>query len=137
MTQELDPWKAREKLRSGIGWAAICVGLWGILVLGVAVSLFLFVMEFEVESTRLAIVISVSLFLAWGLALCACAVGLWGARAWARVTAACLLTLPLAVSVRGLANDGSIAFWLPFSLFPMVYLLLPSTERRFVRARGR
>ena len=134
MSERLEQWKAREKLRSDIGWAAIYVGLCGIWVVVVGASLFAWTMTFEVESTVLGTVVpaplAVGLVLAGGLALVYCAVGLWNARAWARWIAVVLLVVPLVGSVIVLVRDSSIDLWLPFWGFPVVCTKASGTAAR-------
>lgn len=126
MTEQLERWKAREKVRSDIGWVAVYVGIFGALCLGGGVSLAVgggSVCLFGVELPTPWNAWFASTF---GAVLLLCAVGLWNARLWARRLALLLFGLAL---VNGLVSA--------IALFGFVYLFRPDTLQRFQRTSGR
>jgi len=121
MSERLEQWKVRERIRTDVGWVAVMIGLWGLLP--IAGSLASIVWP-ETVNTRVLSILG-------GLALICCAVGLWNTKSWARWITVVLFGL---LSIGGILN-GQIC-WLPWTVFPVVYLLLPSTGRRFASVKG-
>jgi len=127
MSDRLERWKTREKLRSDIGWAAVFVGLWGLLAVAVGLAELAGSESIRVEGPLAPLVLPV------GFALAFCAVGLWNARSWARWTAAALFAGLLVNDVLRIVSEQTLSLGLPFVLFAVVYLLLPSTGKRFAK----
>lgn len=111
---------------SDIGWAAVLIGVLALLTIAGTV------LEYFTETSAPGYArppLSLIFSLLAGVALGVCAVALWNVRTWARWVAVFLFAF---LSV-GLALERSICF--PVMLFPVVYLLLPSTAKRFAQAR--
>lgn len=137
MSERLEQWKAREKIRSDTGWAAVFMGLGGILA--VAAGLVSIFGSGDVTVFGLRLEYGGAIAAAGGIILVSCGVGLWNARAWARWVAAALfaaLSLMNVIEVVRAPKELAHLLGLVFELFVVVYLLLPSTGRRFARAQG-
>lgn len=106
--------------------AAVLIGVWALLTL--ALSVLEYFTGTSAPGYALPSLSLVFSFLA-GVALGVCAFALWNVRTWARWVAVFLF----AFQSVDLALERSICF--PVMLFPVVYLLLPSTARRFAQAR--
>lgn len=127
MSEQLERWKAREKIRSDVGWVAVYVGLLGALSLWLGVSLALGGEgSFSPFGVELPPPWNAWIASAFGALLLLCAVGLWNARLWARRLALVLFGLALV--------DGPVS---AIALFGFVYLFRPDTVQRFQRTNGR
>ena len=124
MSERLEKWKAREKIRSDFGWIAVYMGIVGIS--GVVAGLGGLFRDVEGQAVWLALLIGIGFL--WS------AVGLWNAKVWSRWVAT---SLAVAVSMEGLIGvvRGRIDLSLPLALIASVWLLVPSTGRAFARAR--
>jgi hypothetical protein len=142
----VERWKAREKVRSAIGWVAVINALGGLfaLVAGVLVIARALGLAWTSTSVRLFGYDSPpGLELAWGVlivclgaALLYCAKGLWDVRTWARWVTVVLWGAICAEDVAAIVSGHSFSCGLPFALFATIYLLLPSTGKHFARASG-
>jgi hypothetical protein len=136
MSERLEQWKARERIRSDIGWVSIWVGIAAVILVGASVATFFGYAVAQVGGKRVPGLLGGALGLALGLALLVCARGLWNARSWARWASVLLFVGWMASGVAAFLEDRTINIALPFQLFVIVYLLLPSTGARFARAAG-
>jgi hypothetical protein len=125
MSERLEQWKAREKLRSDIGWAAVLIGLWGLLPIAAGIA----------EVVGIGAIRALPISLAVGTAFLFCALGLWNASVWARWACAALFATLSVLGLVTLVRNRTWGLELPSVLFATIYLLLPSTGRRFARAR--
>jgi hypothetical protein len=132
--QRLAPWKARERIRSAVGWVAMLFGVFGAfwIVVGAAV-----VVEFLTNSRSKNESWTAVPFVVLGLLHLLVARGLWNCRPWARWTAAAIAGCFLVDSLLDLAREHLVS-QMPFcELFVLVYLALPSTGRHFASAGER
>jgi len=127
MSQELERWKARERIRSNGGWIAMLLGLYGMLAS--ADGLYGLLGSWSGVKPSSAFILPV------GITLIICAVGLWNAKAWARWAIAAIFALVFTSAVSLLVSFRTFGLQLPVSIVALVYLLLPSTGRTFTRAR--
>ena len=125
------PAKARERIRSAVGWVAISFGLLGAATLSLGLAT-LVSAGFGLENGRAAVGA-----LVLGLGMLLVARGLWNCQSWARWTAAGIVALDLVVSVLQLVTGHSVSPLKGYLLFALVYLLLPSTGRHFSKAQER
>ena len=128
MNERIEAWKARERLRSDILFPVASLGISGAggIVIG------LLAMAGVIQDFR---PIQPPLFVLLGAGLLVCVVGLWNARPWARWTAVALCGVSLASILVDLAREGGFPKGALWPSFLIVYLLLPSTGRRFGRAQ--
>ena len=147
MGERVERWKAREKVRSAVGWVAIlmgCAGLSGV-VGGIATWI---ERSFGRERTSWhARVLGFesppepdfgwgASYFAVGAVLLYCAYGLWNVRQWARRATIVLCLTLVALGMIPLFGEPSFECWLPLAAFAAIYLLLPTTGRHFARAAG-
>lgn len=159
MSEKLERWKAAEQIRAHVGWLAIITIVSG----GAAITGGLLVAVISIPGigknlSRMGFSVagltgssSSSSFLGhpvpagvasagmvlMGTAVLLCGLGLWHGRPWARWATAALCAGSLLADVLALLLDREIGVGAAFSLFGLVYLLLPSTGRLFARAQGR
>jgi len=124
--------KAREWIRSDVTLPAFLMGVPGVVAVIGALACLLGIARGDRLQALLALPIAIGLV--W------CTLGLWYAKEWARWTAAVLFgagtVLQAAKLVRGDGFDAARLLEILFFLFWTVYFVLPSTRRRFARARG-
>ena len=137
MSERLEQWKVREKIRDDVFWAAIWIGLWGAMAIVAGALQVAGIGSLRIVDEGVPAALGVPLAFAVGIALLLCARGLWNASAWARWVSAALFAALSLAQVMELIRGRSIPLNLLFTLPPAVYLLLPSTGQRFARARGR
>ena len=140
----MERWKAREKVRSAVGWVAVFIGLAGLSLVVGGIATWI---ERSLGRERTNWHFSVSglespptphfawgaLYFVAGAVLLCCAYGLWTVRPWARWATIILCLLFITRSVSG---DRTFECWLPLAVFAVIYLLLPNTGRHFARAWG-
>jgi len=138
MSEQLEQWKAREKTRGEIGWAAQLLGIiGGVLVLFGGLGAFGWgEPEGRLFGLELGPLASSLLALVTGLVLLVCARGLWNVQPWARWAVVALFGLSiLSSTIAWLVGSGSVPMPV-FAVLALVYLLRPSTGRHFRRAQG-
>jgi hypothetical protein len=145
MGERVERWKAREKVRSAVGWVAVFMGLAGLSAITGGIAFWIERIRGREETgwrwsgpgfespSEPDFVWGMALF-SLGVALLYCAYGLWNVRPWARWATLVLCLMLLVQSIQSLVRERSFVCWLPLAAFAVVYLLLPSTGKHFARA---